>query len=166
MSEAQSITGEQSIARELTAFQNNILVILAKEPMYGLAIKRELEDYYGTEVNHGRLYPNLDELVDLGLVEKSELDKRTNQYSLTDDGYDAVLDGIQWSLSKVVTGDDRADEIRDIVENSYQNWVRDRLGCRLEDEFDRLRQHIFCFFGRPGVPDDVFRPKLREFVTR
>ncbi|MDF9746145.1 MULTISPECIES: PadR family transcriptional regulator [Natrinema] len=119
MSEAQSITGEESIARELTAFQNNILVILAKEPMYGLAIKRELEDYYGTEVNHGRLYPNLDELVDLGLVEKSELDKRTNQYSLTDDGYDAVLDGLQWTLSKVVTGDDRADEITEIVENSY-----------------------------------------------
>ncbi|QFU84043.1 PadR family transcriptional regulator [Natronorubrum aibiense] len=119
MSEAQSISGEQSIARELTAFQNNILVILAKEPMYGLAIKRELEDYYGTEVNHGRLYPNLDELVDLGLVEKSELDKRTNQYSLTDDGYEAVLDGIQWTLSKVVTGDDRADEIGEIVENSY-----------------------------------------------
>ncbi|WP_339102951.1 PadR family transcriptional regulator [Haloterrigena salinisoli] len=119
MSEAQSITGEQSIARELTAFQTNILTILAKEPMYGLAIKRELEDYYGTEVNHGRLYPNLDELVDLGLVEKSELDKRTNQYSLTDDGYDAVLDGVQWSLSKIVTDDDRADEIRDIVENSY-----------------------------------------------
>ncbi|ELZ01721.1 PadR family transcriptional regulator [Natrialba asiatica] len=119
MSEAQSITGEQSIARELTAFQNNILIILAKEPMYGLAIKRELEDYYGTEVNHGRLYPNLDELVDLGLVEKSELDKRTNQYSLTDDGYEAVLDGINWTLSKVVTGDDRADEIRDIIESSY-----------------------------------------------
>ncbi|QSW99330.1 PadR family transcriptional regulator [Haloterrigena alkaliphila] len=119
MSEAQSITGEQSIARELTAFQTNILTILAKEPMYGLAIKRELEDYYGTEVNHGRLYPNLDELVDLGLVEKSELDKRTNQYSLTDDGYDAVLDGIEWSLSKIVTDDDRADEIRDIVDDSY-----------------------------------------------
>ncbi|ELY52711.1 PadR family transcriptional regulator [Natronorubrum bangense] len=119
MSEAQSITDGQSIARELTAFQNNILVILAKEPMYGLAIKRELEDYYGTEVNHGRLYPNLDELVDLGLVEKSELDKRTNQYSLTDDGYEAVLDGIEWTLSKVVTGDDRADEINEIVENSY-----------------------------------------------
>ncbi|WP_440771594.1 PadR family transcriptional regulator [Natronorubrum sp. DTA28] len=119
MSEAQSISGDQSIARELTAFQNNILVILAKEPMYGLAIKRELEEYYGTEVNHGRLYPNLDELVELGLVEKSELDKRTNQYSLTDDGYDAVLDGIQWTLSKVVTGDDRAEEISEIVENSY-----------------------------------------------
>ncbi len=119
MSEAQSITGEQSIARDLTAFQNNILVILAKEPMYGLKIKRELEAYYGTEVNHGRLYPNLDELVDLGLVEKSELDKRTNQYSLTDDGYDAVLDGIEWTLSKVVTDDSRADELRNVVDQSY-----------------------------------------------
>lgn len=119
MSEAQSITGEQSIARELTAFQTNILTILAKEPMYGLAIKRELEEYYGSEVNHGRLYPNLDDLVELGLVEKSELDKRTNQYALTDDGYAAVLDGIEWSLSKVVTDEERAAEISEIVENSY-----------------------------------------------
>ncbi|MCU4739905.1 PadR family transcriptional regulator [Halobacteria archaeon AArc-m2/3/4] len=119
MSEAQSITGSASIARDLTAFQNNILVILAKEPMYGLAIKRELEEYYGTEVNHGRLYPNLDELVDLDLIEKSELDKRTNQYSLTDDGYEAVLDQINWTLSKVVTDDDRADEIRDLVDENY-----------------------------------------------
>ncbi|MHC3439251.1 PadR family transcriptional regulator [Natrialbaceae archaeon A-gly3] len=119
MSEAQSITGSQGIARELTAFQNNILVILAKEPMYGLAIKRELEDYYGTEVNHGRLYPNLDELVDLGLVEKSELDKRTNQYSLTEGGYDAVLDGLEWAFSKIVTDDDRAEELNELVDESY-----------------------------------------------
>jgi DNA-binding PadR family transcriptional regulator len=119
MSEAQSITGDQSIARELTAFQTNILTILAKEPMYGLAIKRELEEYYGTEVNHGRLYPNLDDLVELGLVEKSELDKRTNQYSLTDEGYEAVLDGVQWSLSKIVVDDGRADEIKEIVNESY-----------------------------------------------
>ena len=119
MSEAQAVESSPGVAKDLTAFQQNILVILAEEPRYGLAIKRELESYYSDEVNHGRLYPNLDDLVEMGLVEKSELDKRTNQYSLTDDGYDAVLDGIQWSLSKVVTGDDRADEIRDIVENSY-----------------------------------------------
>ncbi len=119
MSEAQSITDSTSIARELTAFQNNILVILAKEPMYGLAIKRELEAYYGTEVNHGRLYPNLDELVELGLVEKSELDKRTNQYSLTDNGYEAVVDQIRWTLGNVVTDDDRANELRDLVDSSY-----------------------------------------------
>jgi DNA-binding PadR family transcriptional regulator len=116
MSEAQSITGSSGIARELTAFQKNILVILAEEPMYGLAIKRELEDYYGSEVNHGRLYPNLDDLVEMGLVEKSELDKRTNQYELTDDGFDAVLDQMEWELSKIVIDESRKKQILSLME--------------------------------------------------
>ncbi|MFB6092612.1 MAG: PadR family transcriptional regulator [Haloquadratum sp.] len=116
MSEAQSVADTDSAVRDLTAFQQNILVILAEEPMYGLAIKGELEDYYGTEVNHGRLYPNLDDLVEMGLVEKSELDKRTNQYELTAAGHDALLDQFNWMLSKFVTGDERAEEITDLVE--------------------------------------------------
>jgi DNA-binding PadR family transcriptional regulator len=101
--------------RDLTAFQKNILTVLAEEARYGLAIKRELEDYYGQEVNHGRLYPNLDDLVNKGLVEKSELDKRTNQYELTDDGFDAVLDDLEWTLSKFLTDEDRKEQVRDIV---------------------------------------------------
>jgi len=116
MSEAQSVTDESGMARDLTAFQQNILMILAEEPRYGLAIKRELEDYYGTEVNHGRLYPNLDDLVDLGLVEKSELDKRTNQYELTHEGYEAILGQYEWTLSKFVTDHDRAQDIYDLVD--------------------------------------------------
>jgi DNA-binding PadR family transcriptional regulator len=118
MSEAQTASESPAIARELTAFQQNILVILAEEPRYGLAIKRELEDYYDTEVNHGRLYPNLDDLVEMGLVEKSELDKRTNQYALTDDGYETVLDQLGWEFSRLVTGDDRADDLRDLIEST------------------------------------------------
>jgi DNA-binding PadR family transcriptional regulator len=114
MSEAQTLT-ETSTARNLTAFQKNILSILSEEPMYGLAIKRELEDYYGEEVNHGRLYPNLDTLVEKGYVEKSELDKRTNQYELTDEGLAVVVDLLEWTLSKFVTGDDRAEQVRDLV---------------------------------------------------
>jgi len=114
MSEAQTINGP-GIARDLTAFQQNILVILSEEPMYGLAIKRHLEEYYGTEVNHGRLYPNLDDLVEMDLIEKSELDKRTNQYELTEEGEQAVLDRFDWMLSKFVTGDSRAEEIRTLV---------------------------------------------------
>jgi DNA-binding PadR family transcriptional regulator len=114
MSEAQTLT-ETSTARNLTAFQKNILTILSEEPMYGLAIKRELEDFYGEEVNHGRLYPNLDTLVEKGYVEKSELDKRTNQYELTDEGLAVVVDALQWTLSKFVTGEDRAEEVRDLV---------------------------------------------------
>ncbi|GAB7094457.1 PadR family transcriptional regulator [Halolamina litorea] len=116
MSEAEAVNEESGIARDLTAFQQNILIILSEEAMYGLAIKRELEGYYGTEVNHGRLYPNLDDLVELELVEKSELDKRTNQYALTEKGREAVLDSIEWTLSRFVTDEERADEVRAILD--------------------------------------------------
>ena len=116
MSEAQTMT-DRSIARDLTAFQQNILTILTEDAMYGLAIKRELESYYDSEVNHGRLYPNLDDLVEEGLVEKSELDKRTNQYALTDAGYDAVIDKFDWTLSKFITDDDRADTLCELVDD-------------------------------------------------
>jgi len=116
MSEAQTVAETPGIARELTAFQRNILTILAEEPRYGLAIKRELETYYDDDVNHGRLYPNLDDLVEMGLVEKSELDKRTNQYGLTDEGYQALLDQLAWSFDKIITTDERADDIQNLVE--------------------------------------------------
>jgi DNA-binding PadR family transcriptional regulator len=117
MSEAQTVADESGVARELTAFQQNILVILSEEAMYGLAIKRSLEKYYGSDVNHGRLYPNLDSLVEMGLVEKSELDKRTNQYELTEEGRGAVVDRLRWTLSKFVTDDSRADEVTDLVDS-------------------------------------------------
>jgi DNA-binding PadR family transcriptional regulator len=116
MSEAQAVGNTPGVAKDLTAFQQNILVILAEEPRYGLAIERELEAYYDDEVNHGRLYPNLDDLVEMGLVEKSELDKRTNQYALTENGKEAVLDQLGWEFSKFVTGGDRADELHDLVD--------------------------------------------------
>jgi DNA-binding PadR family transcriptional regulator len=116
MSEAQTVSDDSGVARELTAFQQNILAILSEEAMYGLAIKRDLEAYYGSDVNHGRLYPNLDSLVEMGLVEKSELDKRTNQYELTEKGREAVLDRLRWTLSKFVTDDSRADEVSGLVD--------------------------------------------------
>lgn len=119
MSEAVSeatTADSDSVIRELTAFQQNILIVLAEEPRYGLAIKRTLEEYYGTEVNHGRLYPNLDDLVEIGLVKKSELDKRTNQYELTEAGRDALLEQFSWVLGKYVTDEDHADDVRELVE--------------------------------------------------
>ncbi|PSP39916.1 PadR family transcriptional regulator [Halobacteriales archaeon SW_8_65_20] len=111
MSEAQSATGTPSIASELTAFQRNILTILAEEARYGLAIKRELEEYYGTEVNHGRLYPNLDDLVELDLVDKSELDKRTNQYELTEEGVDVLFEQYAWEFERLTTDEDHAERL-------------------------------------------------------
>jgi DNA-binding PadR family transcriptional regulator len=116
MSEARSVSEAATTAHDLTAFQQNILTILAEEPMYGLAVKRELEAYYGSEVNHGRLYPNLDDLVDDGFIEKSELDKRTNQYALTDAGHDIVLGQLEWVLDRFVTDEGRAAEVRALIE--------------------------------------------------
>lgn len=72
---------------DLTGFQRDLLyAIMGLNEPYGLAIKEALEEYYETEVHHGRLYPNLDTLVEKGLIRKGEIDQRTNSYSLTEQG--------------------------------------------------------------------------------
>ncbi|WP_049920268.1 PadR family transcriptional regulator [Halobiforma nitratireducens] len=95
------VTEDQPAANDLTKFQTRILEILAVKPLYGLAIKRRLQTYYQEEVNHGRLYPNLDELIENGLVEKSELDKRTNEYALTDLGRRVVEFEANWAQQRL-----------------------------------------------------------------
>ncbi|AUX08381.1 PadR family transcriptional regulator [Halalkaliarchaeum desulfuricum] len=72
---------------DLTGFQRDLLIAIAglKEP-HGLSIKDEIEDYYDSEINQGHLYPNLDTLVEKGLVEKGQKDKRTNLYVITQRG--------------------------------------------------------------------------------
>lgn len=72
---------------DLTAFQRDLLyVITGFDKPHGLGIKQEMEEYYQSEVNHGRLYPNLDSLVEKGLIEKGQIDRRTNYYAITDEG--------------------------------------------------------------------------------
>jgi DNA-binding PadR family transcriptional regulator len=82
---------------DLTGFQRDILYVIAglEEP-HGLAVKDELDDYYEQEINHGRLYPNLDDLVDKGLLEKGELDKRTNVYTVTKRGLREIEARREW----------------------------------------------------------------------
>jgi DNA-binding PadR family transcriptional regulator len=90
---------------DLTGFQRDLLYVIADlENPKGLAIKDKLEGYYGTEVNHGRLYPNLDSLVDKGLVEKGQIDDRTNSYSLTQRGSREIQARREWE-------DDRVDSV-------------------------------------------------------
>ncbi|MFY4815038.1 helix-turn-helix transcriptional regulator [Haloarcula sp. AONF1] len=70
---------------DLTAFQRDLLWALSHEnARKGLALKTDLADYYGEEINHSRLYQNLDKLVECDLVAKQARDKRTNEYSLTE----------------------------------------------------------------------------------
>lgn len=82
---------------DLTGFQRDILYVTAglDEP-HGLAIKDELEAYYESEIQHGRLYPNLDTLVEKGLIEKGEIDKRTNSYTVTSKGREELTARNDW----------------------------------------------------------------------
>ncbi|MFC6766046.1 PadR family transcriptional regulator [Natrinema soli] len=95
----------QSIAADLTKFQVRILAILAADDRYGLAVKEELSEYYGEEINHGRLYPNLDDLVGQELVDKSELDKRTNNYAISPKGKAALEYEMEWLEEQITEGD-------------------------------------------------------------
>jgi len=91
---------------DLTGFQRDILYVTAglEEP-HGLAIKDELDDYYEQEINHGRLYPNLDDLVDKGLLEKGELDRRTNVYTVTQRGQREIEARREWETQYLGTVD-------------------------------------------------------------
>lgn len=82
---------------DLTGFQRDLLYVIGgMDDPHGLAIKTELEDYYEEEINHGRLYPNLDAIVDKGLVKKGKLDDRTNYYALTDRGVRELTARREW----------------------------------------------------------------------
>jgi len=88
-------------APDLTAFQRDTLFVIASiGPAKGLAVKEELSDYYAAEINHGRLYPNLDTLVDRGLVEKGSMDRRTNSYELTPKGERVLAQRHQWEAER------------------------------------------------------------------
>lgn len=90
---------------DLTGFQRDLLYVIAglNEP-HGLAIKEELEAYYEKEIHHGRLYPNLDTLVDKGLVEKGQHDRRTNAYNLTTRGEREIEARQEWEAEYISPG--------------------------------------------------------------
>ncbi|MDR5657679.1 helix-turn-helix transcriptional regulator [Halodesulfurarchaeum sp. HSR-GB] len=82
---------------ELTGFQRDLIIIISglDEPN-GLEIKEETDDYYESEINHGRLYPNLNTLIDEGLLNKEKADERTNKYELTKSGRQAIKERREW----------------------------------------------------------------------
>ncbi|MFC4987503.1 MULTISPECIES: PadR family transcriptional regulator [Saliphagus] len=82
---------------DLTAFQRDLLYVIAgADRPSGQSVRERIQGYYDTEINHGRLYPNLDTLVEVGLVEKGELDRRTNYYAITAEGEAAIRERRGW----------------------------------------------------------------------
>ncbi|GAB7121257.1 PadR family transcriptional regulator [Natrinema sp. JCM 9743] len=87
---------------DLTGFQRDLLYVIAgADQPSGQDVKDEIEQYYSSEINHGRLYPNLDTVVNKDLVEKGQLDRRTNYYAITEDGEQAIEDRREWVLQYV-----------------------------------------------------------------
>lgn len=82
---------------DLTGFQRDLLAAVAQlnEPN-GLTIKGHLESWYTGDVRHGRLYPNLDTLVDKGLLNKGQKNRRTNEYTLTRRGQSELAAHVAW----------------------------------------------------------------------
>ena len=117
MSDDVLTTTETETARsihhtDLTAFQIDMLVVTARleislENVHGLAIKESLEDIHGGEVNYSRLYPNLDELAGMGILEKEaqSIDGRTNSYRVTVEGF-RLLDARRIHIEGAVDGGD------------------------------------------------------------
>ncbi|AXR80188.1 PadR family transcriptional regulator [Natrarchaeobaculum sulfurireducens] len=87
---------------DLTGFQRDLLYVIsgADQPS-GQDVKEEIEGYYSAEINHGRLYPNLDTLVNKEFVEKGQLDRRTNYYEISDDGLREIEDRREWERQYV-----------------------------------------------------------------
>lgn len=75
---------------DVSGFRRDVLRAIeviesADELSSGSNIGRFLEEHYAS-VDNGRIYPALTSLVDAGLIERSEVDGRTNQYELTTEG--------------------------------------------------------------------------------
>ena len=86
----------QTQSFELTGFQRDLLYVIAgSDQPSGQTVQQKLETHIDN-VNHGRLYPNLDTLVENGLVEKGSQDQRTNYYELTPNGERLLVRRREW----------------------------------------------------------------------
>jgi len=84
---------------DLSGFQRDLLFVVAgRDEPSGIEIKDELEEHYDENIRHGRLYPNLDTLVNSRLIEKGQRDQRTNKYTLSERGKRDIEAYLRWQL--------------------------------------------------------------------
>jgi len=78
---------------DLNSSKRDLLVeIYQMDQPSGQDIRHRMKAEHNEDVDHGRLYPNLNDLVDCGLLDKGEQDQRTNYYQITNDGQILVED--------------------------------------------------------------------------
>ncbi|WP_435362215.1 PadR family transcriptional regulator [Haloarchaeobius sp. DFWS5] len=87
---------------DLTGFQYNMLVVLTNmEEPSGRELKQKLEESLDCSLPHGRLYRNLDTLVDKELVKKGCIDGRTNYYEISASGEEAIHERFKWEQEHI-----------------------------------------------------------------
>lgn len=87
----------------VTAFQWDIMAALLRLTdegqalPNGLDIQRGIEAHFDIEVNHGRFYPNLGALVEMGFIHKTDgLTDREYNYFPTERGLRELEDRARW----------------------------------------------------------------------
>jgi DNA-binding PadR family transcriptional regulator len=138
---------------DLNAFQRDLVVeIYQMDQPSGQAISGRLEAEHGVDVTHTRLYSNLNDLVDLGLLDKGEQDQRTNYYQITNDGQTLVEDTARYfgsigATSPVAADGGREQTAVDVEELEARvealskglSTVRESI-CELKDDLEAERQ--------------------------
>lgn len=88
----------------LSAFQRDLLTAVAAIEAGGTTdISSKLNDHYPQLVNQGRVYPNVQDLLDRGLLEQHEREFDTPEYSLTETGRTALHNYRQWIATSLKT---------------------------------------------------------------
>ncbi len=95
--EPQTTTESNHDYSDLTGFQRDTLYVIAgMDKPSGQDILVAVDDYVSEPVTNGRMYPNLDTLVNKGFVNKGQLDRRTNYYDISEDGKEALENRREW----------------------------------------------------------------------
>ena len=93
---------DESTIHQLTGFQRDLLYCIAGlDKPSGQSIKEQLEGRMDHEITHGRLYPNLDTLVESKLVTKGDIDRRTNYYQISEEGVVALREYHEWGAEQL-----------------------------------------------------------------
>jgi len=132
---------------DLTGFERDLIVeIHQMEQPSGQDILDRLEAEHGEVVTTGQLYPNLDDLVDYGLLNKGEQNRRTNYYEVTNDGRRLVEDTARYFASIGATNPDAADGGREqtavdvqVLEGRVETLSKGLAAARESDEELELR---------------------------
>ena len=93
MSTTESTTAQNPITDLNTGFLRDLLVVIDSfdERPSGQMVLSRMEEIAGyNDLNHGRLYPNLDKLVEAGYVNRGKIDRRTNWYVISEEGEQAL----------------------------------------------------------------------------